>query len=255
MLSFTGNSRLLASLGSKPYLCAGSQSGVSMKNWMFLISFAWLLSSCSALKSSFQSGHVQKTEAVTQTPEFIQGIEIQPVVAPVKTRSSQSGKTAVQDFAKSISEFSGSLESFGINQFKYAFHLDVPVEMLSNRYLYDFIDDWWKTPYRLGGTTKKGIDCSAFVQGLMLSVFGFSLPRTAREQKDATTRLPDAELKEGDLVFFNTGRGVSHVGVYLHNNRFVHASTSGGVMISSLAEAYWSRRYLGGGRLLQSIRP
>lgn len=226
-----------------------------MKNWIFLISFAWLLSSCSALKSSFQSRPVQKPQAATQTPEFIQGIEIQPVVAPVNTRSSQSGKTAVQDFAKSISEFSGSLESFGINQFKYAFRLDVPVELLSNRYLYDFIDDWWKTPYRLGGTTKKGIDCSAFVQGLMLSVFGFTLPRTAREQKDATTRVTDEELKEGDLVFFNTRRGVSHVGVYLHNNRFVHASTSGGVMISSLAEAYWNRRYLGGGRLLQSIRP
>ena len=92
-----------------------------MKNWIFLILFAWLLSSCTALKNSFQSRPVQKPQAASQTPEFIEGIEIQPVTAPVKTRSKQSGKTAVQDFTKSISEFSGSLESFSINQFKYAF--------------------------------------------------------------------------------------------------------------------------------------
>jgi lipoprotein Spr len=226
-----------------------------MKNWILLLMVAWLLSSCSALKNSFQSGRNHTVPTSQPAPAFIEGIEIQPVIVPVTTRSSQSGKTAVQDFTKVVSDLTGSLESFGINQFKYAFYLDVPVELLTNRFLYDFIDDWWKTPYRLGGTTKSGIDCSAFVQSLMLSVFGFSLPRTAREQKSLTERVTDADLREGDLVFFNTGRGVSHVGVYLHNNRFVHASTSGGVIISSLSETYWNRRYLGGGRLLNSLHP
>ncbi len=227
-----------------------------MKNWILFIACAWLLTSCTALKSSFQGkGTSTSRPAAQPSTTFIEGLEIQPVMAPVATRSSQSGKSAVQDFTKKISDFAGSLESFGISQFKYAFYLDVPVELLSNRYLYDFIDDWWKTPYRLGGTTKKGIDCSAFVQSLMLSVFGFTVPRTAREQKGVTERVPHEELKEGDLVFFNTGRGVSHVGVYLHNNRFVHASTSGGVMISSLSESYWNRRYLGGGRLFNQLRP
>jgi lipoprotein Spr len=124
----------------------------------------------------------------------------------------------------------------------------VEVEQLSNQPLYKYIDEWWGTPYRLGGSSRQGIDCSAFVQGLMGSVYGISLPRVAREQKDYCQPLRMDELKEGDLIFFNTRGGVSHVGVYLHNNHFVHAATSGGIMISSLEESYWQRRMLGAGR-------
>ena len=78
----------------------------------------------------------------------------------------------------------------------------------------------------LGGTTKKGIDCSALTSSLLLAVYGFDIPRTARQQYDATEHIDKDELKEGDLVFFNTHGGVSHVGVYLENDYFVHASSS-----------------------------
>lgn len=147
------------------------------------------------------------------------------------------------------------LEMFSISQFKYAIRLDVPVELIQNKALYDFIDDWWGVPYRMGGMTQKGIDCSAFMQTLFFGVFALKLPRTAREQKTVTEWIPMNDLREGDLVFFNTRGGVSHVGMYLHNNKFVHASTSSGVMISDLNDSYWSRKLIGAGRILQSILP
>jgi lipoprotein Spr len=80
------------------------------------------------------------------------------------------------------------------------------------------------------------------------------LPRTSREQAAYCKEIQKEELKEGDLVFFNTGRGISHVGLYMANNKFVHASTSMGVVISSLDEPYWKRRYVKSGRLELSNR-
>lgn len=227
-----------------------------MKNWLILLLLSWLLSSCSALKTAFQAQPVAATpQQLAGGSRFIEGIEVQPVESPLFVSSIQSGKNAAFDFTGQLADVAAALERFSVNQFKYAFRLDVPVELIQNRILYDFIDDWWKTPYRLGGTAKSGIDCSAFVQTLMLRVFGFHLPRTAREQKGITERIADADLREGDLVFFNTGRGVSHVGVYLHNNKFVHASTTAGVIISDIQEAYWNRRYLGAGRPAAGLRP
>lgn len=137
-------------------------------------------------------------------------------------------------------------------QLKFSILLDTEVEQIANNHLYRNIDEWWGTRYRYGGSTKKGIDCSAFMQVLYSSHYGTQLPRTAREQFDITTRIGREELQEGDLVFFNTRGGVSHVGVYLQNNKFAHAATSGGVMVSDLDEAYWAKRYLGAGRLMQS---
>ena len=113
-----------------------------------------------------------------------------------------------------------TIESGTAIQFKYAIVMDVEVERLYNQDLYSFIDNWWGTPYRMGGTSKKGVDCSAFVQTLESAVYGSSLPRTAKDQKNSCAIISDNELKEGDLVFFNTKGGVSHVGVYLIRTRF-----------------------------------
>lgn len=209
-----------------------------------------LFASCSSLKKVFQPKENQPA-AATKQPKFIEGIEIKPA------QEKSTGKTSAQNFSiKNTAAFSSPLENYSLNQFKYAIKLDVPVEILQNKFLYDFIEEWWGTRYRLGGTTTKGIDCSAFVQTLLLSVFSFQLPRTTREQYKTVQQISESLLKEGDLVFFSTVRkGVSHVGVYLHNNKFVHASTSGGVMISDLSETYWSNRYLGAGRVLTATLP
>ena len=135
---------------------------------------------------------------------------------------------------------------------KYASMINVMPNQLSNVMLYSFIDDWYGTRYRMGGTSKKGIDCSAFTQNLYKYVFGLNIVRTACLQFNASQRIKNvSDLKEGDLVFFrvNTSR-ISHVGVYLNNNYFVHSACSKGVSISSLNNAYWSRFYAGGGRIL-----
>ena len=140
----------------------------------------------------------------------------------------QKKDDAAED-ASSVSK----LESASKVQIKYALLLDTEVEQIQNVSLYSGIEQWMGTRYRLGGATKDGIDCSALMQILYVTQFGATLPRTAREQYDATQRISRTDLKEGDLVFFNTQGGVSHVGLYLQNNKFVHASSSG-VTISDL---------------------
>ncbi len=143
---------------------------------------------------------------------------------------------------------SNAVESITSLQLKYGILLNTEVELVKNFSLYQAIDDWYGTPYRYGGTTKSGIDCSAFVRAIYMTIFGILLPRTAKEQYNVSRQIDRTELKEGDLVFFNTLGGVSHVGIYLQNNKFVHAATSAGVMISDLDDNYWAKRFIGGSR-------
>lgn len=104
-------------------------------------------------------------------------------------------------------------------------------------------------PYLWGGTSTDGFDCSGYVQ-YVFNENGITLPRTSREQYTAGYSVSRSDLKSGDLVFFNTsGNGVSHVGIYLGNGQFIHASSSRGVVIASLDGSYWSSRYLGAQRV------
>ncbi len=136
-------------------------------------------------------------------------------------------------------------------QFKYAQLLNRAVETLTNTYLFNFIDEWWAVRYRYGGTTMRGVDCSSYTGQLLYTVYAVSMPRTAREQYRVTARVRKDELQEGDLVFFNTRGGVSHVGVYLNDGYFTHSSSSHGVTISNLNEAYYSRKFISGGRVVE----
>lgn len=119
--------------------------------------------------------------------------------------------------------------------------LNVNESQLKNKSLYHFIVDWYGTPYKFGGNNQNGIDCSGFTNILFNEIYNIQLPRNSRDIAEKVKRKYTKDLKEGDLVFFSFGNSgvVNHVGVYLHNNHFVHASTSRGVIISNLSEPYY----------------
>jgi cell wall-associated NlpC family hydrolase len=150
---------------------------------------------------------------------------------------------------KALEEF--TTEQCSPIQFKFAQLLDREVETLTNTYLFNFIDEWWAVRYRYGGTTMRGVDCSSYTGKLLYTVYAVSMPRTAREQYRVSARVRKEELQEGDLVFFNTTGGISHVGVYLSDGYFTHSSCSHGVTISNLNEAYYSRKFISGGRVVE----
>ncbi|PKF63279.1 hypothetical protein CW745_00025 [Psychromonas sp. psych-6C06] len=104
-------------------------------------------------------------------------------------------------------------------------------------------NDWRGTPYRLGGENKQGVDCSAFVQQVMRNSINIKLPRTTETQSKQGYLVYKDQLKVGDLVFFKTGWKARHVGIYMGNNQFMHASTSKGVITSSLNNVYWKKKY------------
>lgn len=136
-------------------------------------------------------------------------------------------------------------------QYKYAEKLGIEPLEIRNLALYGFIDYWYGVRYKYGGEDEDGIDCSAFVQRLYAQVFCTDLLRTALQQfRNCRLELNPDSLREGDLVFFRTkGRRISHVGIYLSNGYFVHASYSNGVTISSLRNRYWSRIFAGAGQV------
>ena len=119
--------------------------------------------------------------------------------------------------------------------------LNVSEKNIDNKKLYQFIIDWYGTPYKFGGLTNNGIDCSGFTNILFKEIYKIQLPRTSKDIAEKINRKYTKDLKEGDLVFFSFGKSgtINHVGVYLQNNRFVHASTSKGVIISNLTEPYY----------------
>ncbi len=132
----------------------------------------------------------------------------------------------------------------------YAERLNVPEENIKNEKLYQFIDDWYAVPYKYAGKDKNGIDCSGFTGVLYASVYNKKVSASSRAIYEETKRINVSDLKEGDLVFFIiNGKSVSHVGVYLQHNKFVHASTRRGVIISDLDEPYYKKYYHGAGRV------
>lgn len=133
---------------------------------------------------------------------------------------------------------------------KYAEAMHVGSDVLNDVLLLRFIDDWYGAPYQYGGNAKNGIDCSGFVTALYQNVYQRSLSGTSGALYRQSRKIKRADLQQGDLVFFKINRGrVSHVGVYVANGYFVHASTKAGVVLSNLDEDYYRKNYAGAGRL------
>ncbi|PWI34714.1 hydrolase [Vibrio albus] len=116
-------------------------------------------------------------------------------------------------------------------------------QLKSKRAVKSFIEQYnkWKgTPYSFGGTEKSGIDCSAFVQVVFSEAQRMTLPRTTKAQSKLGYSISLDNIKSGDLVFFKTSYKQRHVGIYIDNQLFMHASTSKGVTISRLDNPYWA---------------
>lgn len=111
-----------------------------------------------------------------------------------------------------------------------------------NLELFDFYSEWEGVGYKLGGDSKNGIDCSGFIQKAFKEKFDLTIPRTTTEQSLVGKEIAKEELKSGDLVFFKIGE-INHVGVYLEDGMFIHASTKIGVTISELDNSYFSKSY------------
>ncbi len=157
---------------------------------------------------------------------------------PLKTTKDTSGGSAGSSSGLSSSEMAKYTQAFGY-----------PVNSKANPALLAMVKDWLGTPYLYAGNTILGADCSGFVQQVYLKIYEKPTARTADGMEAQSQAVSKTGLKEGDMVFFkiNTPK-VGHVGVYLQDGYFAHASSSKGVVISNLSETYYAKYFVGGGR-------
>ncbi|MBQ9474132.1 MAG: C40 family peptidase [Bacteroidales bacterium] len=135
------------------------------------------------------------------------------------------------------------------NEGKAKGNIGIEITPKDNPKLYSAIESWYGTPYKIGGCSTTGVDCSCFVNNIFQSVYGIQLHRTANDMLQDVSLISREKLREGDLVFFTNSNGkVSHVGIYLKDGLFVHSSTSKGVMISPMSNSYWASHFYKGGR-------
>lgn len=131
-------------------------------------------------------------------------------------------------------------------------HEKIDLESIAFPDVYVMAYSWLNTPYRYGGDSKNGIDCSRFIMKLYHEALGLPAAGSSRQIFEQGTTIDKSQLKEGDLVFFRTrGNSISHVGLYLQDGKFVHSSTSKGVIISSLDEPYWKKTYYRSARFFE----
>ncbi len=233
-------------------------------NFLYIVSI-FVLTSCSSLKnigiSSYNktNSHTsieKKTVIVTKEPalKFIENISLKlqsTITKPVEVKKETTQHSNILLASNPVQNIISipEIERASFMQIKYSILLGIEIEEVTNLKLIEYIDEWMGTRYCMGGSTKNCIDCSAFTQIFFTTMYGLSLPRTAREQYNFSDKISRTEMQEGDLLFFNTKGGISHVGIYLQNNKFVHAGSSEGVTISDVFEPYWVKRFIGVGRI------
>lgn len=170
--------------------------------------------------------------------------------ASCSNNKKSKGKTASKTRTEVRKPTASNAPSTAAIKQKYAQELGTSASQLKSEKLYLFIDEWKGTPYKYGGTSRSGVDCSGFVGELYRQVYTKNLPRTTSEIGKASKPISKSDLNEGDIVIFDiNGKKGSHVGVYLANNKFVHASTSKGVVISDLNNPYYQKAFSRGGKI------
>lgn len=189
---------------------------------ILIAAFFVLIAGCSASSADDDYVVVKKKEAPKEQYSSISGIE----------KKSLINQSSLEMLTNIISEYKNT-------------YIDRDAVMTK-------IIELINTPYRWGGTTTNGIDCSAFVQRVFRHALGIELPRTSIMQSTVGEEVDRDGLQFGDLVFFNTlGRRISHVGIYLGESYFAHSSSNGGVKVSSLNEDYYNRKFVTAKRVIK----
>jgi cell wall-associated NlpC family hydrolase len=160
-----------------------------------------------------------------------------------KPHATPSSKKQTTPTSSSSSNLSSISKKLGIN-----------VTKSDNQKLYSEAASWIGTKYKYGGTSKSGVDCSGFTYLMYKSVYGKTLSRQSEAiLNNNCKRISKNQLKEGDLVFFRTdgkkSSNPNHVGIYLKNNKFIHASSSKGVVVSDITTDYYVKNWIAGGRV------
>jgi lipoprotein Spr len=154
----------------------------------------------------------------------------------VKNQKSNKGQYASKKVSSEVNDWYESLS--------------MSKKQVRDNKLYSFIDDWYGTPYKYSGCTKSGVDCSCFTNICYEKVYGKKIARSTADLFAACDMISIKEAEEGDLVFFKIGGNkISHVGIFLKKKYFVHASTSMGVMVNSLEEAYYKKYFFCAGKI------
>ena len=202
----------------------------------------WLLSVLLLASFSIMTGCSSSYELSRNDSKTKKDVEGYKNFKPRVTTNTFSEKTSLSKV---------NLESLSSSIAGFVTPTDLHVTKDRDQVMYKVIE-YLNTPYLWGGTSKHGIDCSAFIQTVMYQALGVTLPRTSYEQSNVGVDVERADLKFGDLLFFDTrGRGrVSHVAMYLGDGYFVHSGSKTGVAVASLDSEFYSRVFLKGKRVL-----
>ena len=208
------------------------------QSWWMSVVFAAIIAGCSSSAPRFKSGEPLSPLVVQDDDEFRFAAKVREEEMKEDDRKVDlnSVKEKLTPKIPPPSSRYSNITPTGINR---------------DQVLLDVVS-YLGTPYAYGGSTRNGIDCSGLTSSVYSSAINKQLPRSTRDQYQQGMRISKDKLQFGDLVFFNTtGRTPSHVGIYIEDDLFVHASVSYGVTISSLESSYYKKRFVGARRLVE----
>jgi murein DD-endopeptidase / murein LD-carboxypeptidase len=174
------------------------------------------------------------------------GITITFIACKQKKILTKNDGTVKKTEIKTENDLDKKVTNYGIVKEK----LNVSNKEIKDSKMYNFIVDWYGVPYKYGGCQKSGVDCSCFTNNLYSQVYGKKLPRSSGNIYKECSPIKSEKLRQGDFVFFKiNSKNISHVGVFLKDTKFVHASTSKGVMVSDLNDTFYKKYFFAAGRL------
>ncbi len=186
-----------------------------VKSSIFILGLGLLFAGCTTTTKQISSKNVIQDNAIKHSIKKNDNIVYEPIITP-------------EEYKKMIEEQTTQVDT------------STAVDM--NQALMDFYKEWKNVRYKFGGNSKKGIDCSAFTQRIYKEKFDMKIPRSTRTQVKVGKEIKKSELELGDLVFFKTGVQDRHVGVYMGNGDFMHASIKG-VKFTKLDKPFYKRKY------------